>query len=135
VSSGREARRPVTAPVSHQKRCDRNVPNAIEIKQEHRKINEAERYPAAHNGLVSGSSPAGLAISTSAKERNRHEHPRRQQSASACVAGRHPVFVHGLDDRWDIGVGVAQKFFGLWILPCRSEQRMPLVVHITQQDR
>jgi hypothetical protein len=42
--------------------------------------------------------------------------------------------VHGLDDRGDIGVGVAQKCFGLGVLPCRPEQRMPLVVHTVQKD-
>jgi hypothetical protein len=29
------------------------------------------------------------------------------------VADRHPVLAHGLDDRWDIGMGVPQKFLGL----------------------
>src|SRR6266540_3113712 len=48
-----------TAPVSHQKRPHRTTTNAIEIKRKHCKINEAGRYPAAHNGLVAGSSPAG----------------------------------------------------------------------------
>jgi hypothetical protein len=48
-----------TAPVSRQKRPHRNATNAIEIKQTRSKINEAGRYPAAHNGLVAGSSPAG----------------------------------------------------------------------------
>src|SRR6202040_677151 len=47
------------APVSHQKQPDRNTTNAIEIKQKYSKINEADRYSAAHNGLVAGSSPAG----------------------------------------------------------------------------
>ena len=49
----------LTAPVSHQKQPDRNATNANEIEQNHSKINEAYRYPAAHNGLVAGSSPAG----------------------------------------------------------------------------
>jgi hypothetical protein len=48
-----------TAPVSHQKRCERNAMNAIEIEQKCREFNEADRYSAAHNGLVAGSSPAG----------------------------------------------------------------------------
>ena len=73
-------------------------------------------------------------LATSSNGSNRHERPRRRQSASACVADRHPILAHGLDDRWDIGVGVAQKFFGLGALSCRSEQRMPLVVHTVQQD-
>src|SRR5262249_48914530 len=47
------------APVSHQKRRDRNVTDATEFKRKRRQINEADRYPAAHNGLVAGSSPAG----------------------------------------------------------------------------
>ena len=49
----------MTAPVSHQKRRDRSATNAIEIKQNCKKINEGGRYSAAHNGLVAGSSPAG----------------------------------------------------------------------------
>jgi len=48
-----------TAPVSHQKRPHRNATNAIECKRNRSKINEADRYPPAHNGLVAGSSPAG----------------------------------------------------------------------------
>jgi len=32
--------------------------NAIELKQKCTKINEADQYPAAHNGLVAGSNPA-----------------------------------------------------------------------------
>jgi hypothetical protein len=47
------------APVSHQKQPHQNATNAIEIEQERSKINEADRYSAAHNGLVAGSSPAG----------------------------------------------------------------------------
>jgi hypothetical protein len=33
--------------------------NAIERDRKCSKINEAYRYPAAHNGLVAGSSPTG----------------------------------------------------------------------------
>src|SRR5690242_9711406 len=47
------------APVSHQKDPQRNATNAIESEQKHSKINETDRYPPAHNGLVAGSSPAG----------------------------------------------------------------------------
>ncbi len=47
------------APVSHQKQPHQNATNAIEIEQNCSKINEADRYSAAHNGLVAGSSPAG----------------------------------------------------------------------------
>jgi hypothetical protein len=36
-----------------------NATNAIGLKLNRSKINEADRYPAAHNGLVAGSSPAG----------------------------------------------------------------------------
>jgi hypothetical protein len=43
-----------TAPVSHQKRSRQSKTNANEIKQNCRKINEANRYSAAHNGLVAG---------------------------------------------------------------------------------
>jgi len=53
----------LTAPVSRQKRPERNATNEIEIKQKRRKINEPNRCPAAHNGLVAGSSPDGLSIS------------------------------------------------------------------------
>jgi hypothetical protein len=44
------------APVSHQKQPHQNATNAIEIEQKRSKINEADRYSAAHNGLVAGSS-------------------------------------------------------------------------------
>jgi len=43
------------APVSHQKRLNRTVTNAIEPKRKRSKINKAARYPVAHNGLVAGS--------------------------------------------------------------------------------
>jgi hypothetical protein len=46
----------VTAPVSHQKRRNRNATNATGFRQKDSNINEADRYPAAHNGLVAGSS-------------------------------------------------------------------------------
>jgi hypothetical protein len=48
-----------SAPVSHQKRLQQSTTNAIEIKRKRSKINEADLYPTAHNGLVAGSSPAG----------------------------------------------------------------------------
>jgi hypothetical protein len=48
-----------TAPVSHQKRRYRNTTDATERVRKHSKINEGDRYSAAHNGLVAGSSPAG----------------------------------------------------------------------------
>src|SRR5258708_26734526 len=35
--------------------------NAIEFKRKDNKINEADRFPAAHNGLLAGSSPTGPA--------------------------------------------------------------------------
>lgn len=60
-------------------------------------------------------------------EGNRHEHPRRQSLASACVADRHPILTHGLDGRRDIAVGVAQELLGLAGLVCRSEQRAALI--------
>jgi hypothetical protein len=47
------------APVSHQNKPDQSTTNTNEIKRKRSKINEANRYPAAHNGLVAGSSPAG----------------------------------------------------------------------------
>jgi hypothetical protein len=43
---------------SHQKQPDQNATNAIRIKQNRGKINKADRYPVAHNGLVGGSSPS-----------------------------------------------------------------------------
>jgi hypothetical protein len=39
-------------------RPDRNATNAIKPERKPRKINEVDRSPAAHNGLVAGSSPA-----------------------------------------------------------------------------
>jgi hypothetical protein len=42
------------APVSHQKWCERSATNTIKIKRKRRKFNEADRYHAAHNGLVNG---------------------------------------------------------------------------------
>src|ERR1700730_1685758 len=59
VNPGSSARAGVAAPVSHQKRPNRSATNAIGLKQKDSKIDEADRYPAAHNGLVAGSSPAG----------------------------------------------------------------------------
>jgi hypothetical protein len=47
-----------TAPVSHQKRPLRNATNAINLQRKYNKINEACRYPPAHNGLVAGLRPA-----------------------------------------------------------------------------
>jgi hypothetical protein len=47
-----------TAPVSHQKRSHRNAMNAINTQRKYSKINDCILYPAAHNGLVAGSSPA-----------------------------------------------------------------------------
>ena len=40
--------------------------------------------------------------------RNRYEVPRGPQSARAGVAGGHPVLAHGLDDGWNIAVGVPE---------------------------
>src|SRR6267154_4007098 len=50
-----------TEPVSHRKRTHQSTTNMIDSEQKHRKINETDLYPAAHNGLVAGSNPAGLA--------------------------------------------------------------------------
>jgi len=47
----------VTAPVSHQKRPNRSATNAIGLGQKESNFNEADRYPAAHNGQLAGSSP------------------------------------------------------------------------------
>jgi len=48
-----------TAPVSHQKQRERNATNAINLERQRSKFNKGDRYSAAHNGLVAGSSPAG----------------------------------------------------------------------------
>jgi hypothetical protein len=56
------------APVSHQKPLERHATNAKKIKQNRSKINEADRYPAAHDGLVAASSPAGPASLRSLSE-------------------------------------------------------------------
>ena len=50
---------PITAPVSHQKRPQRDATNALDFSQMCRKINGSDLYSAAHNGLVGGSSPPG----------------------------------------------------------------------------
>jgi hypothetical protein len=52
--------RGVTAPVSHQKRPNQSATNAIEFKRKDSKINEPDRYSAAHNGLFAGSKPAAV---------------------------------------------------------------------------
>jgi hypothetical protein len=44
-----------TVPVSHQKRRERNTKNAIKPERKRTEINEPNRYPIAHNGLVAGS--------------------------------------------------------------------------------
>jgi hypothetical protein len=49
----------ITAPVSHQKRSQRDATNTIKLDQIVRKINAGAPCPAAHNGLVGGSSPPG----------------------------------------------------------------------------
>jgi hypothetical protein len=48
-----------TAPGSHQKRPRQSNTNAIDFKRKLNKVNKADPYPPAHNGLVAGSSPAG----------------------------------------------------------------------------
>src|SRR5882762_10292852 len=78
--------------------------------------------------------PEDIRRLTTAFERNRHEHPRRQSLASAGVADRHPILTHGLDGRRDIAVGVAQELLGLAGLVCRSEQRTALIVLTVNQD-
>jgi hypothetical protein len=44
----------LTAPASHQKRPRQSTTNAIEPERKRSKINESDRYSAAHNGLVAG---------------------------------------------------------------------------------
>jgi|SRR6266700_5352365 len=53
-----------TAPVSHQKRPRQNATNTINLQRKFSKINETDHYPVAHNGLVVGSSPAGVSSLT-----------------------------------------------------------------------
>ncbi|MGY4503748.1 hypothetical protein ACVWYH_007705 [Bradyrhizobium sp. GM24.11] len=48
-----------TAPVSHQKRRERNATKAIGLEQKSPEINGVDQHSAAHVGLVAGSSPAG----------------------------------------------------------------------------
>src|SRR5258708_9619449 len=48
-----------TASVSHQKLPQQSATNAIKGNRKHSEINEADRFTAADNGLVTGSSPAG----------------------------------------------------------------------------
>jgi hypothetical protein len=55
-----------TAPVSHQKRPERNATKAIGHERKRRKINETDRYPVAHNGLAAGSTQAELATKSMA---------------------------------------------------------------------
>jgi hypothetical protein len=62
VNPGLSARAGVTAAVSHQKRPNRSATNAIGLKQKDSKINEVDRYPAAHDGLVAGSSTAFIVV-------------------------------------------------------------------------
>jgi hypothetical protein len=57
---------PSTAPVSHQKRRERNGTKATGIEQNRGKINEADQYSPAHNGQVAGSSLRRSARSNSA---------------------------------------------------------------------
>jgi len=47
------------APVSLQKGPEQSRTNASDFKRKLNKYNKTEHYPAAHNGLVAGSSPAG----------------------------------------------------------------------------
>ena len=62
---------PITAPVSHQKRPQRDATNALDFSQMCRKINGSDLYSAAHNGLVGGSSPPGPTTSAFAAVRLR----------------------------------------------------------------
>jgi hypothetical protein len=50
---------PKTAPVSLQKQPCQCATNAVKLERKRSRINENHHYPAAHNGLVAGSSPAG----------------------------------------------------------------------------
>jgi hypothetical protein len=67
--------------------------------------------------------------------RNRCEFPRLAQLARASIAGRHPILAYSLDNRWDIGVGVAHKIPVLSPPPRWPQQRTPLIVAIVQEDR
>jgi hypothetical protein len=60
VYDPKSPKRFVTAPVSHQKQPEQTKTNTIEIERKPSKINEADRFSAAHNGLVAGSSSASF---------------------------------------------------------------------------
>jgi hypothetical protein len=49
-----------TAPVSHQKRSHQSPTKESDSERKRKKINKPHRYPAAHNGLVAGSSLTGF---------------------------------------------------------------------------
>jgi hypothetical protein len=46
----------------------KNTKNAIEIEQKPSKINKAERYPSARNGLVAGSKPTERKMKSIARQ-------------------------------------------------------------------
>src|SRR5437879_11389828 len=74
-----------TAPVSHQKRPLRNATNAINLQRKYNKINEAGRYPAAHNGLVAGSSP-GEPFTISMADHLQDRKSTRLNSSHRCIS-------------------------------------------------
>lgn len=73
-------------------------------------------------------SPSGFAV-----EHGRRDHPASDPIIPASLPPA-PQQAHGLDDRGDIGVGVAQKFL-LGAHPCRSERRAALIVHTVQDGQ
>jgi hypothetical protein len=97
-----------TAPVSHLKRPQQSATNAIKSKRKQSEINEADRFTAAHNGLVAGSSPAGPTNESTAYQvfilpTVRPPHQKRSVSLlTASVQGQQT------NDPWSIGP---------WLLP------------------
>ena len=75
------------APVSHQKQPHRNATNAVKLKRKHSKINEADRYSAAHNGLVPGSSPGRPTTTKSTTCANFVEAIRQPGNCNGLLAG------------------------------------------------
>jgi hypothetical protein len=66
------------APVSHQKRSKRDTTNAINHGRKRRKINDRNRYLAAHNGLVAGSSPAEPTSQSAGSDSDLHRRRHRE---------------------------------------------------------
>jgi hypothetical protein len=112
-ATSRAARTLRTAPVSHQKRLGRSITNAIEIERKRSKINKADRYSAAHNGLVGGSSPPG---------------PTKFRCFRvACTRMFAFDSRQSLVNRWSDGRGVL-SYHGPMILPAEQHRAVPCLL-------